>query len=242
MSGTHSPRPHTQSPRRAAFASRDAWAQYLRDAGLRLQVWPDQLGDLSRVEFAICWNPQPGLLQQASGAADRWRSGGWGLPSLRCTMRAPRSHPPPTTPSSIFVRAQCPHLRAIQSMGAGVDSMLGDDSLPRHVPLLRVIDPLMSQRMATWVLWGVINCQVCVPRRAAAPVQPPPALPAAHQPPPPSLPFTPLPDPSQPPPTWQRKCDAYWEAQREARWAKEVENFRNVDNEELHVGVMGLGE
>ena len=43
-------------------------------------------------------------------------------------------------------------------------------------------------------------------------------------------------------PALQRKCDAYWEAQREARWAKEVENFRNVDNEELHVGVMGLGE
>lgn len=40
---------------------------------------------------------------------------------------------------------QCPKLRAIQSMGAGVDSMLGEPSLPRHVPLLRVIDPLMSQ-------------------------------------------------------------------------------------------------
>jgi phosphoglycerate dehydrogenase-like enzyme len=44
-------------------------------------------------------------------------------------------------------------------MGAGVDSLLRDATLPRHVPLLRVIDPLMSERMATWVLWGVINCQ-----------------------------------------------------------------------------------
>lgn len=40
----------------------------------------------------------------------------------------------------------------------------------------------------------------------------------------------------------QRKCDAYWEAQQARRWAKDVENFRNIDNSELHVGVMGLGE
>lgn len=37
---------------------------------------------------------------------------------------------------------QCPNLKAIQSMGAGVDSMIHEPSLPRHVPLLRVIDPL----------------------------------------------------------------------------------------------------
>lgn len=43
-------------------------------------------------------------------------------------------------------------------------------------------------------------------------------------------------------PCLQRKCDAYWEAQRERRWAKEVENFRNIDNSELRVGIMGLGE
>lgn len=40
----------------------------------------------------------------------------------------------------------------------------------------------------------------------------------------------------------QRKCDAYWEAQRARRWDKGVENFRNIDNSELRVGVMGLGE
>ena len=45
-------------------------------------------------------------------------------------------------------------------MGAGVDSMLSDPHFPRHVPLLRVVDPLMSERMATFVLWAVINAQV----------------------------------------------------------------------------------
>lgn len=82
-------------------------------------------------------------------------------------------------------------------MGAGVDSLLNDPTLPRHLPLLRVIDPLMAERMATWVLWGVINIQ--------------------------------------------RKCDAYFEAQRHLQWDKGIENFRNIDNAECHVGVMGAG-
>jgi glyoxylate/hydroxypyruvate reductase A len=82
-------------------------------------------------------------------------------------------------------------------MGAGVDSLLNDSTLPRRVPLLRVIDPLMAERMATWVLWGVINIQ--------------------------------------------RKCDAYFEAQRHSKWDKSIENFRNIDNAELRIGVMGAG-
>lgn len=82
-------------------------------------------------------------------------------------------------------------------MGAGVDSIINDPTLPRHVPLLRVIDPLMSERMATWVLWGVINIQ--------------------------------------------RRCDAYYAAQKQSKWDVSIENFRNIDNAELRVGVMGLG-
>lgn len=82
-------------------------------------------------------------------------------------------------------------------MGAGVDSMIADQSLPRNVTLLRVIDPLMAERMATWVLWGVINVQ--------------------------------------------RRCDAYLQAQRDHLWDKGIENYKNIDNAELRVGVMGLG-
>jgi len=55
---------------------------------------------------------------------------------------------------------QCPRLKAIQVLGAGVDSLLSDASIPRNIPLLRVIDPLMAERMATWIMWGVINAQV----------------------------------------------------------------------------------
>jgi glyoxylate/hydroxypyruvate reductase A len=57
----------------------------------------------------------------------------------------------------------CPQytdLKAIQVLGAGVDSLVTDPDLPRNIPLLRVIDPLMTERMATWIMWAVINAQV----------------------------------------------------------------------------------
>jgi len=139
----------------AAFAGREDWAKSLRDAGIRVRMHPEELDDLGKVEFAICWQPDAVLLQR------------------------------------------CSALKAIQSMGAGVDSILSIPEIPRHVPLLRVIDPLMAERMATWVLWGVINSQ--------------------------------------------RRCDAYAVAQRQRRWGKDIENYRNIDNAELRVGVMGLG-
>jgi glyoxylate/hydroxypyruvate reductase A len=61
--------------------------------------------------------------------------------------------------------AACPRLCAVQSMGAGVDAVLAlGDAIPADLPLLRVVDPLMAQRMATWVLWAVVNSQ----RRADA--------------------------------------------------------------------------
>ena len=55
----------------------------------------------------------------------------------------------------------------------------------------------MGQRMATWVLWGVINSQ--------------------------------------------RRMEAYAAAQRERRWAKDVEDYTQVDNAQLRVGILGLG-
>lgn len=112
---------HSEVLLATTFGNKDSWAAYLRQAGLTVRVHPEDTAggaaDLAAVEFAICWSPPPGLLQQ------------------------------------------CPNLKAVQSMGAGADSLVGDATIPRGVPLLRVIDPLMSERMATWVLWGVINCQ-----------------------------------------------------------------------------------
>lgn len=91
----------------------------------------------------------------------------------------------------------CFNLRAVMSLGAGVDHIVGEGQVPEHVPLLRVVDPLMLQRMATWVVWAVTN--------------------------------------------YQRKMDEYHLAQSERRWDLQVEGRLPLDNEDLIVGIMGVG-
>ncbi len=53
--------------------------------------------------------------------------------------------------------ARLPRLRFIQSLWAGVDRLLGDPSLPRDVPLARMVDPAMSQAIAETALWAVLS-------------------------------------------------------------------------------------
>lgn len=50
-----------------------------------------------------------------------------------------------------------PRLGFIQSMWAGVDKLLRDDSLPSQVPLARMVDPVMSAAMAETALWAVLS-------------------------------------------------------------------------------------
>lgn len=51
--------------------------------------------------------------------------------------------------------ASFPNLRAIFSLGAGVDHILRDPSLPKQVPIVRVVDDNLSMRMAEYV---VLHC------------------------------------------------------------------------------------
>ncbi|KAI8463949.1 MAG: hypothetical protein J3K34DRAFT_442038 [Monoraphidium minutum] len=55
--------------------------------------------------------------------------------------------------------AQCPNLLAAMSLGAGVDHILQPGQVPETVPILRIVDPRMAERMATWAVWGVISWQ-----------------------------------------------------------------------------------
>ncbi len=48
--------------------------------------------------------------------------------------------------------ASLPNLRAIFSLGAGVDRLLEDRSLPAHLPLCRMVDPSLTASMAEFVL------------------------------------------------------------------------------------------
>lgn len=53
--------------------------------------------------------------------------------------------------------AGLPKLRLIQSLWAGVDKLLADPTLPRDVPLARMVDPAMSAAMAETALWAVVG-------------------------------------------------------------------------------------
>ena len=50
---------------------------------------------------------------------------------------------------------ECKQLKAVQSLGAGVDFLMADDTIPKHLPLMRIVDPLMAERMATFCVWAV---------------------------------------------------------------------------------------
>lgn len=54
------------------------------------------------------------------------------------------------------VLANLPNLRAIFSIGAGVDHILADPTLP-DVPIIRVVDPNLTQHMIEYITWRVLD-------------------------------------------------------------------------------------
>lgn len=56
-------------------------------------------------------------------------------------------------PRGVF--ASMPRLKAIFSLGAGVDHLLSDPDLP-DVPIVRVVDPDLTGRMTEWVVFQVL--------------------------------------------------------------------------------------
>ena len=52
--------------------------------------------------------------------------------------------------------ARCPNLKVIFNLGAGVDALLGDPTLPSHVPLVRVANSDLTRRMTEYVVMHVL--------------------------------------------------------------------------------------
>lgn len=52
---------------------------------------------------------------------------------------------------------QFPNLRAILSLGAGVDALLEDAALPPGVPITRMVDAGMGRQMAEYAAYGVMH-------------------------------------------------------------------------------------
>ena len=53
--------------------------------------------------------------------------------------------------------AQLPRLKAILSLGAGVDHVFADPQLPRQVPLTRMVDAGLAAQMSEYALYGVLH-------------------------------------------------------------------------------------
>jgi len=53
--------------------------------------------------------------------------------------------------------ASLPNLKLIVGLGAGVDHLLRDASLPNHVPIVRLVDPYMTDAMSEYVVLSVLR-------------------------------------------------------------------------------------
>ncbi|RED46180.1 2-hydroxyacid dehydrogenase [Aestuariispira insulae] len=55
------------------------------------------------------------------------------------------------------VLAQCSNLKAIHSLWAGIEHLTNDPSLPKNVPIIRMIDPGLTQGMVEYVFGHVMR-------------------------------------------------------------------------------------
>lgn len=96
-----------------AEAWRAEMKKYLPETDFR--VWPDDIGKVEDIDFALVWNPKPGEL------------------------------------------ARYPNLKAVFSLGAGVDNILKDADLPADIPLARLVDDNLSRVMSEYVTHWVLH-------------------------------------------------------------------------------------
>ena len=96
--------------------AQERWSPHLAAAfpDREVRFWPD-IGDRAAIEYALVWQPEPGLL------------------------------------------ASLPNLKLIASLAAGVDHILRDPTAPRHVPIMRLVDPYMTQAMSEYVTLQVLR-------------------------------------------------------------------------------------
>ncbi|WP_215226088.1 2-hydroxyacid dehydrogenase [Echinicola shivajiensis] len=53
--------------------------------------------------------------------------------------------------------SQFKKLKIICSMGAGVDHILGDETIDKTIPICRIVDPMLTFSMTNYVVMGVLN-------------------------------------------------------------------------------------
>ena len=53
--------------------------------------------------------------------------------------------------------ANLPNLKGIISLGAGVDHILSDESVPEHIPIVRIVAEDLTTRMSEYVVWRCLD-------------------------------------------------------------------------------------
>jgi glyoxylate/hydroxypyruvate reductase A len=83
-------------------------------------------------------------------------------PNLRIVVHGRDSYAVPSIdyflsfrPPKGFV-ASLPNLKVVFSMGAGVDAFLADPDFPRHLPLVRLVDPTLSRDMTEYAVLQIL--------------------------------------------------------------------------------------
>ena len=79
-----------------------------------IRFWPE-IGDPAAIDYALVWQPEPGLL------------------------------------------ASLPNLKLIFGLGAGIDHLVRDPALPRQIPIVRLVDPYMTDAMSEFVTLSVLR-------------------------------------------------------------------------------------
>lgn len=67
--------------------------------------------------------------------------------------------------------ASLPNLKGILSLGAGIDHLVSDPELPRHLPLVRLIDPSLTAQMSEYVAMNVLRHHRLMPDYARQQVE-----------------------------------------------------------------------
>ena len=103
------------------------------------------------------------LFKASADNADLWRSEiGARIPDLEFRVW-PEAGDPEDVEFVLLFRADpgmfrpFTNLRAILANGAGVDGILCDPHLPRHIPIARIVDPWMTTAMGQWVVHAVLH-------------------------------------------------------------------------------------
>jgi glyoxylate/hydroxypyruvate reductase len=96
------------------------------------------------------WTPEPWVAAMAKVAPERdvrvWPN----LGRLEDIAYAAAWLPPPN------ILKNLPNLKLICSLGAGVDAILGDPTLPKEIPILRVNDDDLTHRMSEYIVLHVL--------------------------------------------------------------------------------------